>query len=178
MRQARVTQRFHYATLSGLPLAFLTAMLVTLEDASAQEPIWDNAPTKIDALIALDVPGGAVEPLIALLPAYLNDRSVAVVGPAWNLKAKAVTGALRKLVLKQLTSPDNKPSNGFPDDGDKLLLLAVRRTTDGFEVTGREYDRLVERWSALVSRKFRQQQALAELLFEVRSEERRVVREF
>src|SRR5262245_55258729 len=142
-------------------------MFVNLAGASAQEPIWDNAPTRIEALITLDVPGGAVEPLSAALPAYLNDRSVAVVGPAWNLKAQVVIGALRQIVLKQLGSTDERLSDGFSDGADKLLLLAVRRTTEGYEVSGREYDRLVERWGALVTRKCRQQQVIAELLFEV-----------
>ena len=162
-----MTNWFHNATHMCRPSTVVAAVLLTAVGARAQEPIWDNAPTKIDALLALDVPGGAAESLAVSLPKYLSERSVAAVGPAWNLKAQVVTGALRQQLLKQLASPDDKLPDDFPKDGDKLLLLSVRRTVDGYELTGREYDRLVERWGPLVSRECRQQQAVAEQLFEI-----------
>ena len=71
------------------PSTVVAAVLLTAVGARAQEPIWDNAPTKIDALLALDVPGGAAESLAVSLPKYLSERSVAAVGPAWNLKRRS-----------------------------------------------------------------------------------------
>lgn len=162
-----MTARFHNATQFCRSAAVVSAFLLIASAATAQEPTWDYAPTKIDALLALEVPGGAAESLADSLPAYLDQRSVAVVGPAWNLKARVATGALRQLTFKQLASPGDKLPEAFPKDADKLLLLAVRRTAEGYELTGREYDLLVERWGTLVTRECRQQQALAELLFEL-----------
>jgi hypothetical protein len=160
-----VTQRFHNATHCSRLAAIALLCCYPAAGAAAQEPIWDDAPTTIQAILALDIPGGSLQKLAETLPAYLAQRAVAAVGPAWNLDAKVATGALRQQVLKQLASPGDKPPDAFPTDGDKLLLLAVRRTADGYELTGREYDRLVERWGMPVTRECRQQQALAEQLF-------------
>ncbi len=162
-----MTQSFHIAKLCCLLAASALFCFLPAASAATQEPIWDDAPTKIHALMALDIPGGSSHELAETLPAYLAQRAVAAVGPAWNLDAKVVTGALRQLVLKQVASTDGEPPDEFPKDGDKLLLLAVRRTADGYALTGREYDRLVERWGRPVTRECRQQQALAEQLFAI-----------
>lgn len=133
----------------------------------AQEPIWDNAPTKIQALIALDIPDGSSAALAESLPVYLEERASAAIGPAWDMQVQVATGSIRSKVLKQLESASDKAPEDLPSEGDKLLLLAVRRTADGFEFVGREFDRFVQKWGVRVTRNCRQQEAVGEQLFAV-----------
>ena len=53
----------------------------------------------------------------------------------------------------------------FPQDKDKLFLAAVRTGPDGIELTAREFDRYVQRWSPPLRRESRQESYLPEQLF-------------
>jgi hypothetical protein len=135
--------------------------------AGAQEPTWDVAPTRIHAYLALEPSDGSSQQLGEILPSYLMDRAVATVGPAWSLQVDLARGALRHQVLESSSSSSATSPGDFPNDGDKLLLLSVRRNADGYQLSGREYDRTVERWGMPITRECRQQRAVTERLFEL-----------
>src|SRR6185369_647148 len=52
-----------------------------------------------------------------------------------------------------------------PKDKDKLLIVAARTAADGIELTAREFDRYVQRWSPPLRRSSRQESYLPEQLF-------------
>jgi hypothetical protein len=136
--------------------------------AAAEEAFWSSKPYQIYAVLALDLPGGNSQDLAVSLVSFLEDRAQGVAGPAWIFKAQTATGALRPQVVKLLAmETTDPPPDTFPADGDKLILLWVRATSDGYEITGREFDRFVERWGMPIERRCRQQQALASHLFEL-----------
>ena len=120
--------------------------------ATGQETFWDAEPCRIEAVLVLDVPGGVAAKLANTLPAYLENRAEAAVGPAWDFHADLASGALRPQVLKYLAQEIVEPPPvSFSSENNKLLLLAVRQMADGYELVGREYDRLVERWGMPIS---------------------------
>lgn len=148
---------------------FLAAIVVAgmVARAYAQQTTWDFEPYSIQAVLALDLPGGMAEKLSEALPAYLQNRVEGAIGPIWHLNTQVASGPLRYRVLKSIDSFTGAPPADFPDDGDKLLLVAIRAVTDGYEFTSREFDRYVQRWGPPVRRIVRQQAALGEQLFDI-----------
>lgn len=131
---------------------------------------WELRPYRIQVLIALDVPGSLSEQLAAELPKYLVDRADSAIGAAWVLKVEIANGPVRHRLLSDM---DTLTVEQLPEparDTDKRLLLAVRATPRGYELSGREYDRYAERWSATLVRTCRQRAALPEQLFQLARE--------
>ena len=126
---------------------------------------WEFEPYRIQAVLALDVAGGLAERLATELPTHLERRVATAIGPAWALKTELASGTLRHEVCSHIATFSDAPPDDFPTGGDKLLLLAVRGTTDGYELVAREYDRLVQQWGMPIRRTSRQPEMLAEQLF-------------
>ncbi len=135
--------------------------------AYAQETSWDFEPYRIQAVLALDLPGGLAEQLSKSLPSYLQDRVEAAIGPIWKLNTQVASGPLRYRVLKSITLFTDAPPTDFPTDGDKLVLVSIRAVPEGFEITSREYDHYVQRWGTPLHRMVRQQAAVPEQVFKL-----------
>ncbi len=108
---------------------------------------WDYQPYRIRAVLALDLPGGLSDQLSTELPAYLQRRVDAALAPTWVFDIQLAAGAERPAVFSTLTETSGAEPAGLAADKDKLLLLAVRWTTTGFELSAREYDAYVQRWA-------------------------------
>jgi hypothetical protein len=126
---------------------------------------WDLKPYRIKALIAIDVPGGLAEKLASEVPRYLNERVEASIGTAWSFEVQLARGALRQSVFSNLLTFRTDPPTVFSSSGDKLLLVGVQSKPDGFQLTAREFDHYIERWSVPIRRESRQSQMLAEQMF-------------
>jgi hypothetical protein len=126
---------------------------------------WDYEPYRVKAIIALDVPGGLAERLSSELPRHLRERVDAAIGPAWAFDAELAAGVTRQSILSNLSALNNPKPADFSANGDKLLLLAVRSTSDGFELTAREFDLFIQRWGMPIRRSSRQSDMLAEQAF-------------
>jgi hypothetical protein len=133
--------------------------------ARADERGWEYQPYRIKAVVALDVPGGLAEQLAVELPRYLRERVEAAIGPLWSFEVQLATGVLRQAVLSNIRSAASASPTEFSSSGDKLLLLAIESNTSGFQLTAREFDHYIQRWSAPVHRESRQYNMLAEQLF-------------
>jgi hypothetical protein len=135
------------------------------QTAMAQGGGWEYQQYRIQARIAIDLPGGLAEKWAVELPAYLEERTLASLFPLCQLKAELATGAKRAELLQYIQPDFDKPPADLPKDLDKLILLNLRYTGDGYSITAREYDKHVARWSSVIHRECRQSLAVPEALF-------------
>jgi hypothetical protein len=162
--------RLRFSKRIGQPAAtWLAALACCLQAAStslADERGWDLEPYRIRAVVAIDVAGGLAEHLARELPRYLRQRVNAAIGPAWSFDVEIADGVLRHVVFANIATESTIPSAQIPSgEEEKLLLVAVRNTPAGFQLTAREYDRFVEHWGMPIQRESRQSVMLAEQLF-------------
>ena len=156
--------------LAGVSLAIRAGIVAAacwlqLNAAVAEERGWEFEPYRIDAVIAIDAPGGLAEKLADKLPLHLQRRVTAAIGPAWSFTPHVASSLQRQIVLSEITTLADAPSSELPNEGDKLLLISVRWRPDGCHITTREFDRYVERWGMPIHRQSRQVEMLGEQIF-------------
>jgi hypothetical protein len=132
---------------------------------AADDRGWEFEPYRVQTILAVDLPGGLAEPFVSEVPQYVARRVVAAIGPAWNFNLEIATGSPRYLILSQLAQFESPPATQFPSEGDKLVLVSLRSTPEGFEFTAREYDHFVQRWGLPIKRQCNQWEMLPEQLF-------------
>jgi hypothetical protein len=142
----------------------VAAVLAFATRASSDELAWEFQPYRVHALLAVDVPGGTAAPLAGDLPKHLRRRLEAAMGRLWSFDIHLATGAMHRRVRAAIADVGSDPPADLPDKGNKLLLLAVRWTPDGYRLAGREFDRYVERWGMPITITCRQAQAVPECL--------------
>jgi hypothetical protein len=156
------------ARLSAIAAAVFATCMILPPGSLAQSPGWEYQPYRVHCIIALDVPGGVNEQITAMLPTYLNRRATAAIGPLWLLNVEVATGVARRRILSGIDTISDVPPKYFSTaDIDKLVLIAVRWAPDGYTLTAREYDTLVERWSVQIRRSTSQQDGLPEQTFAI-----------
>lgn len=134
--------------------------------AAAQSPGWDHQPYRIRAVVGMDLPSGAAEQVCAELGVYLERRVIAAIGPLWSFDAELASGLMRRRILTDMESFNASPPADFPmEELDKLVLIGVSGSAEGYRVVAREYDSLVQRWSSSIRRDTRQANMLPELVF-------------
>lgn len=143
----------------------ITAIAALTSAAFAVEGGWEYQPYRIQAILAINVPGGLSERLSTELPEYLAQRVEAALAPAWILDVQVASGAERVQIVDTLESQSAAKPAILPAGKDKLLLLSVQWTPAGFELAAREYDAHLARWGTTIRRECRQQSALPEQLF-------------
>jgi hypothetical protein len=131
---------------------------------------WEYQPYRVQALLAIDVPGGLTEIWTIELPAYLQQRADIALAPLWLVEFKLAAGAERPQVFNRLETQSLPPPKELLGDKDKLLLLSVRRTPTGFELAAREFDQYVQRWGTTLHRECLQEVAVPEQLFHLARE--------
>ncbi len=144
-----------------------TWILLTLppQIARAENGGWEYQPYRIQAILALDLPGGLFEPLQKELPRYIEQRATAALSPIWTFNIKLATGAELPQVLDAIQADNPAKPTSLAAEHDKLLLLSIHSTGDRFDLTSREYDAFVERWSMPLHNDCRQLSALPEQAF-------------
>jgi hypothetical protein len=158
----------HAAPLLLAKLATAILYLHVATTAAAQDRGWGFAPYRIHALLVIDAGGGLAEQLSDELPRFLTRRVAATIGPAWSFEVELADEILRHAVFTSIAASATPPSEfakSTPQQSDKLVLLALRATPDGFELTAREFDSLVDRWGTPIRRESRQADMLAEQMF-------------
>jgi hypothetical protein len=154
----------HRLRFSFFTPALLSTFLLFLSPAHAKNGGWDLEPYHIQISIAIDAPGGLTEQLASELPRYLQRRIDASLAPAWTCDVHIATGADRAKLLTAIAASDPPPPN-VPKDKDKLLIAVIRTAPDGIELSAREFDRYVQRWSPPLRRNSRQDSYVPEQLF-------------
>jgi hypothetical protein len=157
----RPSRRLRFSSLTA---AHLTICLVLASISQAKDGGWDLEPYHIKITIAIDAPGGLAEQLTSELPRYLQRRIDASLTPAWISDVSIASGPERAKILATLDGADPLPPE-LPKDKDKLLIVAVRTAPDGMELSAREFDRYVQRWSPTLRRSSRQDSYISEQIF-------------
>src|SRR6476646_4394795 len=125
---------------------------------------WDLEPYHVQINIALDAAGGLAEQLANDLPSYLQRRIEASLIPAWICDVHIATGMERANILTAIAASDPAPPD-VPKNKDKLFIAAVSTGPDGVQLTARQFDRYLQRWSPPLRRSSRQESYLPEQLF-------------
>lgn len=166
LHRLRPTVAARYRALCAVANVFTFAYFAS--SIYAQLLPWDYQPYRIRAIVALDVPGGIAEQLTAEIPTYLERRVVAAIGPIWSFDIELATGALRRHVLSDVAARLDKPPADIPwADVDKLVLISLRWSPNGYSLAAREFDTIVQRWSTPIRRVARQPDALPEAVFAI-----------
>jgi hypothetical protein len=162
----RLGFRWRFSGLAQQAALFAAACCVIRGSiAVADDRGWELEPYRIRVVLAIDACGGLAERLAHGLPGYLRERVSAAIGPAWSFDAEVADGIVRHAVFAGTASDAAAPSPLFPPQEDKLLLVSLRATPLGYELTAREFDRFVQRWGVPIRREARQADMLAEQLF-------------
>jgi hypothetical protein len=140
-------------------------LLGFVRSVPAQTVYWENAPYRIHVTIALDLPGQWADLLAVNLPEHLQERTRTAIGPVWRLTTEVAEGPVRHAMLTELNALTVEQLGVPSAEFDKIVLLIVRKTASGFELTGREYDRYVDYWRPPVVLETGQAAALPEQLF-------------
>jgi hypothetical protein len=154
----------HRLRFSAFTATLLTIGLLFTSPSQSKEGGWDLEPYHIKITIAIDAPGGLAEQLTDELPRYLQRRIEASLTPAWVCDVSIASGQERAKILATIGAAEPSPVE-LPKDKDKLLVVAVRMAPDGVELSAREFDRYVQRWSPTLRRTSRQDSYIAEQIF-------------
>lgn len=127
--------------------------------------VWEGRPYCIEASLVVAAPGDLRQQLEEQLPQYLAQRANTSIGCIWRFHAAADASPLRYRMLDGLERLADKDLPTPRENEDKRLLLAVRATPWGFELSAREFDRYVERWGSVLKRLVRQREVVPEQLF-------------
>lgn len=145
-------------------LCALQLILLLYIPTYAKDGGWDLEAYQVQITIAIDAPGGLADELAKELPRYIERRINAGLFPAWSSSVDLATGIERGNALATISAADPPPPS-LSAEKEKLLLATIRWTPEAIELTAREFDRYVQRWSAPIRRESRQQAALPEQIF-------------
>ena len=148
---------------SFIAIATLLASIIP-NNLLAKNGGWDLEPYHVQIRIALVLPGGQSEQLAGELPRYIQQRVQAALEPLWISDTQVATGPDRAKVFATIDTTDPPPPD-LPADKDKLILVTLRQRRDGIEVSSREFDRYVQRWSPPLRLLSRQNSYLPEQVF-------------
>jgi hypothetical protein len=149
-------------------IATLAMQAILWSSVARSQPLeWSLRPYRIKTFLAVDGPSGASHPLARTLPKYLSERVVTAVGPLWDFEIEVTSGGRRPRILEQIDSLSGDSAADFDFAGDKIVLLGVRWSAGGYELSAREFDVYVQRWGPVLRRDGRQQSALPEQLLDL-----------
>ncbi len=162
--------RTRSARLANPVRGLLCALMATLctiaarTEAADQQP-WEHTPYKVIATVACDDSARPQPGLEAQLVQAVRDRVEASLRPLWKFTANAAATpaerrqcfALREIPWAELT-PEQLAA-------DKLLWLGVKATPAGYELSCREFDLFLRRWSPVRTRFVQQESYLGEACF-------------
>ncbi|HOM15709.1 MAG TPA: hypothetical protein PLQ00_00165 [Thermoguttaceae bacterium] len=119
--------------------------------ADAAESVWELLPYRVR--IAAAVEPGPTWPadLEKTLTQYLADRCDSLIGALWEVQADQPPPALARKMLADLEGLHEADVPAAWQEGDKVLLAAVRAKGQGWQVQAREWDVRTRRFGATVS---------------------------
>lgn len=160
---SRATTALVHLSLAGIVAC--APLLATRLAEAVQIRHWEHAPYELSIRIAIDAPGQLREKLETELPRYIQQRIDTSVGPIWLPTIQLADPSLRSEMLSDLAAVPLDHAITNPAAVDKLQLLTVRGTGNGFYLTAREYDGYVERWGEITNDSCRQYASVNERAF-------------
>jgi hypothetical protein len=165
---ALIRRPFHARPIASRAIAASWVLLSMLaRPASAVDATdWANSAYEVALVIAVDDSARPQPGLEQSLASYLANRIDGTLRPLWNCDVTIAEGAARR----QCFAPEEISWDDLPASErskDKLIWLGVRITTNGFELSCREFDVHLRRWGPVRTRTVRQSSFLAPAGFDL-----------
>jgi hypothetical protein len=127
--------------LTRLPKLLAAIVLLWPAAAGAADlSVWPLTPYQVRVVLAVAHDAPLTPRLEASLSAALTARIEAVIGPPWDLTVAAPPAALRRDMLHDLATMDEKRIPIPSPEPDKIMLVAVTAVPGGLKVTARDFD--------------------------------------
>ncbi len=168
-----MNQDHQYVCLSPRnPLRCLLTVVVLLgmlASGSSAQSTWELTPYDVQVWYTLAPVAELRGDVGKMLEIDLKRSAAGLIGPAWNLEVSPMPASLASSVrgsLKQITPADFvAASEDDPDRFDKVLLLAVDVSDNGYRIEAIEFDGRMRRVGTVVSRLVRQKTVLSDGCF-------------
>ena len=131
----------------------------------AAQSVWELSPYRMELIVALEPSPDWPPQLEAELGRDLVVRCDAVVGAVWDARASAAPPALRPALLWAVDTVTVDSLSEEMLEADKVTLLAVTTTTNGYEVAVRELDVRTQIWGPPLRRPVWQPAKLRDVAF-------------
>ncbi|MBC7855924.1 MAG: hypothetical protein IAF94_21050 [Pirellulaceae bacterium] len=135
--------------LASLPLSAMG------QDESALTA-WDILPYRIHLLTAVEADASLPPRLEQELSADLASRASAAVGGAWRLEVSRAPAELRHRILHSLADVTSENLPAAAKKGDKVMMLGIASSENGYVVRARELDLAAGLWNTTATRNVRQ----------------------
>jgi hypothetical protein len=112
--------RLRFSSTVRLLFALLGISAITAQPSRvcAEEGGWEYQPYRVQALLAIDAPGGLTENWAVELPTYLQQRADIALAPLWRVDLKLATGVKRRHVFDNLAATKPPLPKEFPEHED------------------------------------------------------------
>ena len=117
---------------------------------------WEMMPYRIHLLTAVETDASLPSRLEQELSSDLASRVSGVVGGAWRLETSVAPAELRHRVLHSLADVTAEELPAAAKKGDKVILLGVAASENGYVVRARELDLVTGLWNTTATRTVRQ----------------------
>jgi hypothetical protein len=111
---------------------------------------WEYTPYNVQMVIVLDTSTPVRQRLAESMPRELDARARVAYGALWKLSTRVANGADGVAWGRGLELVPADQLAKVRSACDKLLLVVIRETIEGYEVSGTEYDCLLELWGTTV----------------------------
>lgn len=134
---------------------------------AASAAVWELTPYRVRLVLSVEPAPELTAALEAELRAGLAQQAELWIGNAWNVTVETAPPALRDRMLTDLTAiaPEALPAEWLT--ADKVTLLVLRLTLDGYEICGRELDVRTRVWGTAVTATAGHTAQLTDTLFSV-----------
>lgn len=126
--------------------------LATCGSVATAQSVWELMPYRIHAMVTVAPGPELTSRLRTDLPAAVVGRVESLVGAPWDISVVEVPPDLRRAMIAGIedVTLDLLPKESL--DVDKVMLLSVVPTADGYRVAAREFDVRTQQWGSTVSR--------------------------
>lgn len=117
----------------------------------SQSAAWELWPYRIHVVASVETGDRLAGNFEQELPAVLKSRAAQVAGGSWKLEVDSAPAELRRAIVHDLPSIDEKSLTPLATKFDKVILLGIRPSAGGFQIRAREYDVVTSLWNSTVS---------------------------
>ncbi|MAT71467.1 MAG: hypothetical protein CMJ58_18315 [Planctomycetaceae bacterium] len=152
-----------------LPARAILAVAVIFASRSAhavEQKYWGETAYQVQIELAVDARLRPETDFAERLASALLRRIDAAVGPLWKTNLTVTAGVRRADLLRSLPATPWEDTPAEIRQSDKLLLLAVAATPQGWQIRTREFDSYLRRWNPVATTTVQQRRRLEEACFQ------------
>lgn len=141
--------------------------LLAFSNLCQSQTYWEMTPYKTTVRLAMDANVRQDVGLAGDLPTAIVERVDNLVGAAWQLSVEPANGNLREKILHRIETLTIDDFGQNTEGLDKVVALAVGSSTEGFQLTAREYDVRTQAWGSVAKGNATQKRLVADVAFDV-----------